>query len=51
MMKWVCSWCSRKYTVDMLLQGMHTFAHEVGRAGIKLRGNRRAGDNPVGVVY
>jgi len=28
------------------LQEMHTFAHELASAGIRLRGNRRATDNP-----
>uniref|UniRef100_A0A6M3LUM7 Uncharacterized protein n=1 Tax=viral metagenome TaxID=1070528 RepID=A0A6M3LUM7_9ZZZZ len=28
------------------IQEMHTFAHELGGAGIRLRGGRRAGDNP-----
>lgn len=28
------------------IQEMHTFAHELGSAGIRLRGGRRASDNP-----
>lgn len=28
------------------IQEMHTFAHKLGNAGIRLRGGGRAGDNP-----